>query len=98
MKQANSQTPIVRELGIQWMNQVRTDCELLSGHIFQNITQISVYYGDRIIPQLSSFLISILPHLGSGEEGLISSGSDELNHRLIELVPINPFHYIKYIF
>ncbi|KAL3103015.1 hypothetical protein niasHT_026463 [Heterodera trifolii] len=61
----------------------------------QWMDQITSYYGDRVLPQLSSFLLSILPHLASGEKGLIAR-SDHLNQSLTELlkfdspIPVEP--------
>uniref|UniRef100_A0A914GXU8 Protein VAC14 homolog n=1 Tax=Globodera rostochiensis TaxID=31243 RepID=A0A914GXU8_GLORO len=82
---------IVNVLVVQANSQTDTTRELS----VQWMDQITVYYGDRILPQLSSFLLSILPHLESGEQGQIAR-SDQLNQRLTELlkfdspIPVEP--------
>uniref|UniRef100_A0A915N8W2 Protein VAC14 homolog n=1 Tax=Meloidogyne javanica TaxID=6303 RepID=A0A915N8W2_MELJA len=71
--QATSQVPIVRDIAIQWLNQ------------------INIYYGDKILPSLPSFLISILPYLFDNMSNDFAGSRplslpNDLNQRLTSLV------------
>ncbi|KAL7075345.1 hypothetical protein ACQ4LE_005101 [Meloidogyne hapla] len=71
--QATSQVPVVRDLAIQWLNQ------------------INIYYGDKILPSLPSFLISILPYLIDNMSSDFAGSRplslpNDLNQRLTSLV------------
>lgn len=69
--------------------QATSQNPLVREKAIQWLNQISLYYEEKILPSLSSFLISILPYLsengGDADDELLGL-PNELNRRLLDLV------------